>query len=123
MVGFSALLAFKSLSAFFAVLIIAKRTHEESPPREPTGPRKSRVYLLRGSRDEATLALSMGQVVNSLLSSIATFHDVTMPTVRSPPDMGCVCGDLLVFLFFGIALAITLRHTLLFVLPDEVALR
>jgi pimeloyl-ACP methyl ester carboxylesterase len=82
--GFGLLVLLSCVVAFAIVLPIAKWTEDNSLTELPAGPRCTPVFLLRGSRDEATSLLSAVQLFDWACSSFARFHDMTAPSVRRP---------------------------------------
>jgi hypothetical protein len=118
--AFAGIVAVKSFIAFLGVAIIAKGTHERSPHSIPAGPRKSKVFLLRGSRDEATLVLSTAQVVNWAFYAFAKFNDVTMPTVRKPVTWFAYAAVYAACLLAGVAMALPIHKAILTGAPAEV---
>lgn len=119
--AFAGIVAVKSLFAFFAVAVIAKRTHETSPRLDPAGPRRTKIFLLRGSRDEATLVLSTAQVINWTFYAFAMLHDVTMPTVRKPLTWLAYAAIYASCLLGGVAVAIRIQNALLTGAPTDLA--
>lgn len=110
---FAVILAIKSLFAFFCVVFIANRIHMTSPHSVPIGPLKSKIILLRGSRDEASLLLSFAQVINWIFYKFAKFNDPTMPTVRKPLTWLAYAVIYAACLLSGSTLAIVLHDTFL----------
>lgn len=110
---FSGILAVKSLFAFIFVINIADRRHETSPHAAPTAPLKSKVFILRGSRDEASLVLSFAQVLNWLFYVFAKFHDLTILTVRKPLTWLAYGVIYAACLLAGTGIAILLHDSLL----------
>jgi len=82
---FSAFVAVKSLVAFCLVAIIAKTQFEtKTATLRQCGPKKTSVFLLRGSRDEASLLLTEAQIFDAICAAFARLNDVTQPTIRRP---------------------------------------
>jgi len=122
MTTFAVIVAIKSLIAFMLVFIFAKAKHETSPASNPGGPRKSKVFLLRGSRDEATLVLSTAQFVNSAFYAFAKFSDVTMPTIRKPLTLVAYAAIYAACLLAGVAMAMPIHKTILTGVPSDFVL-
>lgn len=100
---FAALVAVKSLIAFFLVLIIAKSSFEARiTTSRPSGPSDTPIFLLRGSRDEASLLLAEAQLFDTFCAAVAGAHDVTQSTIRRP--LTFVCYGLAYLLFSAIGL-------------------
>jgi hypothetical protein len=95
------------------VINIADRRHETSPHAAPTAPLKSKVFILRGSRDEASLVLSFAQVLNWLFYVFAKFHDLTILTVRKPLTWLAYGVIYAACLLAGTGIAILLHDSLL----------
>lgn len=110
---FAGILAVKSLFAYLFVANIANQVHKNTPHSAPIGPLKSKVFLLRGSRDEASLVLSFAQVLNWIFYVFAKFHDPTMPTVRKPLTWLAYAVIYAACLLAGGGLAIVLHDKLL----------
>lgn len=83
--AFAGLVAAKSLFAFYSVAVIAKAQFEtKTATLRPSGPQKTSVFLLRGSRDEASLLLTEAQLFDMVCAAFARLNDVTQPTIRRP---------------------------------------
>lgn len=110
---FAGILAVKSLFAYICVANIANQVHKTSSHSPPIGPLKSKVFLIRGSRDEASLVLSLAQVLNWIFYVFAKFHDPTKPTVRKPLTWLAYAVIYAACLLAGGSLAIVLHDSLL----------
>jgi hypothetical protein len=83
--AFVSLVGVKSLLAFLMVAIIAKASFERRTPiLQPSGPMNTPVFLLRGSRDEASLLLAEAQLFDTFCAAFANAHEVTQARVRQP---------------------------------------
>lgn len=84
-VGFAAALAIKGLIAYMAVTILALAVSTRSVSQliqmPPTG---VPIYLLRATRDEASLSLGLMQAFGWLSAAFARYNDVSQGTVRRP---------------------------------------
>jgi hypothetical protein len=100
---FGALIAVKSLIAFFLVFILAKSSFEaRTTTSRPNGPNLTPIFLLRGSRDEASLLLAEAQLFDTFCAAVASAHDVAQSTIRRP--LTFVCYGLAYLLFSSIGL-------------------
>lgn len=81
----AAVIAIKGLLAFVLVAVIAKSGFEaQTTAFSPSNPNRTPLFLLRGSRDEASLLLAEAQIVDSICAAFAALNDVTQPTIRRP---------------------------------------
>jgi len=84
-VPFAGVLGVTSVLAILSVFIIAgARIARQTVCLPPSGPRKTSLFLIRGSRDEASLLLAGAQVLDSLCAALARLFDPTPLTVRRP---------------------------------------
>lgn len=82
-VVFTSLVAVKILVAFGLVAFIAKVTFENrAGTLRPGGPKNTPVFLIRGSRDEASLILSEAQLFDTFCATFASAHDVTQARIK-----------------------------------------
>jgi len=82
---FACLVAAKSILAFFLVTFIAKVKFEtQNNDLRPTGPKKTTLVLIRGSRDEASLLLTEAQIFDSICTAFASLSDITQAKIRRP---------------------------------------
>lgn len=81
---FAGLVATKSLLAFLLVAVIARAGFETQAALRPSVLQKTSLFLLRGSRDEASLLLTGAQFFDSICAAFASLNDVTQPTIRQP---------------------------------------
>lgn len=83
--AFSGVVAVKSLIAFCLVAIIAKTQFEANTATlRQGGPKRTSVFLLRGSRDEASLLLTAAQIFDAICAAFSRLNDMTQPTIRRP---------------------------------------
>ncbi len=83
--AFSGVVAVKSFIAFCLVASIAKTQFMANTATfQQCGPKKTPVFLLRGSHDEASLLLTQAQIFDTICAAFARLNDVTQPTIRQP---------------------------------------
>lgn len=84
-VVFAGVVAAKSLFAFCLVLFVVKSQYGARPSiLRPSGPQETSVFLLRGSRDEASLLLTGAQLFDTICAAFAGLNDDTPLTIRRP---------------------------------------
>ncbi|NPC57830.1 esterase/lipase family protein [Caenimonas soli] len=83
--GFAAVLAIKGLIAYMAVVVLALAVSMRSASQVMQMPPTSvPIYLLRATRDEASLSLGLMQAFGWLSAAFARYNDVSQGTVRRP---------------------------------------